>query len=120
MKIESFEKFIGRKRHSLIKMKDIGRKGFYFFEREAITCMPQYNLDEKYYIVERLKLVKTEGAITNKKNKIGDVEYRIGYYIVGKIGRGKNRWMWGQFCPMIPDDDFTKLFEKAKKENTIL
>lgn len=120
MRIESFGNFIKRKKKVLIKMKDISRNGFYFFEREAITYMPQYNLKEKYYVIERMKLVKTEGVITNKNNKIGDIEYRIGYYIVGKIGRGKNRWMWGQFCPMIPDDDFTKLFKKAEKERVIL
>lgn len=118
--MESFEKFIGKKKKNLIKMKDIGRKGFFYFEREAVTFMPQHNLKEKYFIVERLKLVKTEGRITNKKFKIDDIEYRVGYYIVGKIGRGKGRWMWGQFCPMIPDNDFEKLFKKAKKENTLM
>lgn len=118
--MESFKEFIKRKKQNKIRMKDIGRKGFYYFERKAITYMPQYNLKEKYYVIERLELVETKGIITNKKNKISDIEYRIGYYIVGKIGRAKNRWVWGQFCPMIPDNDFDRLFKKAKKERTII
>lgn len=118
--MESFEKFLKRKKHKLTKMKDISRKGYYYFEREAITYMRQYNLKEKYYILERLRIKKMEGTITNKNNKIGNVEYRIGYYIVGKIRKAKNHWVWGQFCPMIPACDFEKLIKKAKKEKTIL
>lgn len=101
-------------------MKDIGRNGFYFFEIVKATYMPQHNLVEKNYVVERMKLVKFEGDITNKKSKVGQIEYRIGYYIVGKIGRAKDKWWWGQFCPMIPQPDFKKLMKKAKDEGTII
>ncbi|KKQ28210.1 MAG: hypothetical protein US42_C0001G0061 [Candidatus Magasanikbacteria bacterium GW2011_GWC2_37_14] len=118
--MESFEEFLKRKGNKLIKMKDISRKGYYYFQREALTYMQQFNLKEKYYILERLKIVKMEGEITNKNNKIGNVEYRIGYYIIGKIRKAKDRWIWGQFCPMIPSSDFTKLIKKAKKEKTII
>ena len=52
--------------------------------------------------------------------KKGDIEYRIGYYIVGKNGRLKDRWAWGQFCPLIPIEDFEKLISKARKEGVIL
>lgn len=101
-------------------MKDVGRNGFYVFEREAATYMQQHNLEEKYYVIERLRLSAIEGEAVYKKEKIGDIEYRIGYFIVGRIGRGRNRWMWGQFCPMIPKGDFEKLINKAKREKTIL
>jgi len=117
--MESFKDFIKRKKDKFIKMKDVGRQGFYCFRREAITYMPQHNTKEKYHIIERLKLVKIEGKITNKNSRIGQIEYRIGYYIVGRIGRAKNKWTWGQFCPMIPVEDFKKLLNKANKENTI-
>jgi hypothetical protein len=105
----------------LIGMKDIGRKGRFYFVKEAITLMMQSNLNKKIFVIERLRKEKTEGIITHKSsNKIGDVEYRIGYYIVGKIGRANNKWIWGQFCPLIPKRDFDKLINKAKKEGTIL
>ncbi len=118
--METFENFLKRKQNRETKMKDIGRQGFYVFKREAVTYMVQHNTDEKYYIIERLKLTKLDGKITNKNSKIGQIEYRIGYYIVGRIGRAKNKWTWGQYCPMIPKEDFKKLLNKAHKEKTIL
>ncbi|MBI4812549.1 hypothetical protein HY798_03905 [Candidatus Falkowbacteria bacterium] len=118
--MELFENFIKRKKDKLIEMKDIGRRGYYFFRKDAVTFLPQHNTNEKYYIVERLRLVELKGKITNKNSRIGQVEYRMGYYIVGRIGRAKNKWTWGQFCPMIPTEDFNKLINKANRENTIL
>lgn len=77
--------------------------------------MPQHNYKRKVFIIERLKRLRSVG-----KRRKGDVEYRVGYYIVGKFGRAKDKWVWGQFCPMIPQNDFKKLVDKAKKEKTIL
>jgi hypothetical protein len=54
-----------------------------------------------------------------KSWKVGDIEYRIGYFIVGQIGRAKDKWIWGQFSPIIPQKDFKKLIDKAKKEGII-
>jgi len=109
---ESAKEFIKRKNKEfegkkLIGMKDITRKKRNYFVREAWTFMLEHK--EKVFIIERLK--------NRENNKIC---YRIGYYIVGKIRRAKNKWVWGQFCPMIPQKDFKKLFEKAKKEKTII
>ena len=109
-----------QKRESkLIKMKDIGRKGHHYFLREAWTFMVQHNLKEKVFVIERLKLIKTEHKITHSHIHIGHIEYRIGYYIIGKNGTKKNKWTWGQYCPLIPQQDFSKLFSKAKNEGTI-
>lgn len=118
--MESFEDFLKRKKDKLIRMKDIGRRGYYLFQRKAITSMPQHDTKEKFYVVERLKLMELVGEITNKRSTVGQIEYRIGYYIVGRIGRAKGRWTWGQFCPMISVKDFNKLLEKAYAEGTIL
>lgn len=123
---ESVNTFIKRKNiefknKKLIAMKDIGRKGKFYFKREAWTFMPQYNLEEKVFIIERLRKVKIEGKITHANTfKNGEIEYRIGYYIIGKIGQADGRWIWGQFCPLIPKKDFAKFFKKAIKEKTIL
>lgn len=124
--METYKEFIKRKNtqfksnKSLIPMKDIGRKGRFYFIREAWTFMPQCNLNKKIFIIERLKKEKIVGNIAHKNsNRIGDVEYRVGYYIVGKNGRARDKWVWGQFCPLIPVEDFNKLISKAKKEGTI-
>lgn len=126
-KTETAKEFIARKNKSFkeqkdkpVGMKDIGRKGRFYFIREAWTFMPQHNLKEKVFIIERLRSEKTEGALTHKNWQKGKIEYRIGYYIVGKIGRGRGRWLWGQFCPIVPLKDFDKLIAKAKKEGTVL
>lgn len=64
--------------------------------------------------------MKIHGETAHKDLKVGDIEYRFGYYIVGQIGRAKDRWVWGQFCPMIPAEDLKKLMEKARREGTVI
>ncbi len=124
---ESVESFIKRKEEKfrddgqLIEMKDIGRKGRFCFRREAWTFLPQSNLDEKVFIFERLRKVKRVGKLAYGETwKKGEREYRIGYFIVGKNGRAKGKWVWGQFCPLIPRGDLSKLLEKARAEKVLL
>ncbi|PKD43466.1 hypothetical protein [Rhodohalobacter barkolensis] len=121
---ESFADFINRTRKGkkrVVKTKDISRKANVYFEIESMTTMQQENNPEKYFIIERLRRTKIEGKLANPKdaNKIV-VEYRIGYYIVGKNGRMDGKWTWGQYTPMIPINDFWGLINKAKEEGTIL
>ena len=113
-----FQKDLENKK--LIGMKDISREGKHGFLREAWTFMVQHNLEEKVFVIERLRRAEIQGTTAHKKIEIGDVEYRIGYYIVGHIRNAKGRWVWGQFCPLIPQKDFDKLMEKARKEKTII
>ncbi|MFA6485753.1 MAG: hypothetical protein WCT40_00070 [Candidatus Magasanikbacteria bacterium] len=136
MKIESAKEFINRrskhfqdvldkykktKKDNLLKwLPDINRKGRYGFIREAWTLMPQFNTKEKIFIIERFRRVKIKRPITHKKLKIGEIEYRFGYYMVGKNGNKINKWTWGESCPIIPREDLEKLLKKAKKEKTIL
>jgi len=123
--MEGNKKFIERKnvqfsKGELIPLKDIGRQGKYFYKREAWTFLPQHNLSKKVFVFERMRLIKKEGKISHAKVKVGSVEYRFGYYIVGKIGRANNKWIWGQFCPIIPHQDLIKLLKKAKSEGVLL
>lgn len=121
--METCEEFIKRKEseNSILKpFKDIGRKGSHRYFREAATYMVQHNLKEKVFVIERLRREEIIGEISHKDLKKGDIEYRIGYYIVGKIRKANGRWVWGQFCPLIPMHDFNKLMEKARKEGTLL
>lgn len=99
--------------------KDIGRDGKKYWIIEARTLMVQTNHSEKVFVFERMRYDRSEGIIT-KKVKKGSIQYRIGYYIVGKIGRMKDKWTWGQFCPTIPIEDFDKLISLAKQEKTLL
>lgn len=123
--METYQEFIERKNKEFFKdtlkpFKDIGRKGSHRFKREAWTFMVQHNLKNKVFVIERLRREEFIGQNSHSDLKIGDVEYRIGYWIVGKIGRANSKWVWGQFCPLIPIEDFNPLIEKARKEGTIL
>lgn len=98
-----------------VSMKDIGREGKLNFVREKWAFVPASNLPErKVFVVEKLRKVKPTGKLAYKKSwRDGDIEYRIGYFIVGRIGRAKNKWIWGQFCPIIPAGDFWRINEKV-------
>ncbi len=116
--METCHEFIQRKNQEYkaekpIPMKDIGRKGKHIFIREAWTFMPQTGLEEKVFVFERLKRAKIDGETVHGGLLIGDIEYRIGYYMLGKNGRVNGKWTWGQFCPLIPKDDFRRLVAQA-------
>jgi hypothetical protein len=102
-----------------IKMKDIGRKAYHFFECEAFTYLRRDGAD-KCFFFERLRRIEVRGTKANPHTKVGDIEYRISYYIVGKNGNKKDRWTFGQFCPTISVEDFPILIEKAKSEGIIV
>lgn len=100
-------------------LPDINRRGKYGLLREGWTFMRQYNIIEKIFIIERFRRMKIKKP-THKKLKVGEIEYRFGYYMVGKFGSRKNKWTWGESCPIIPEKDLGKLIKKAIAEKTIL
>ncbi len=117
----TLEKYQETKKDKYLRwFPDINRKGKYGNLKEAWTFMVQHNLSEKIFIVERFKRERIIRPVSHKKLKVGDIEYRIGYYMVGKNGIKKNKWTWGESCSIIPREDFNRLFKKAKKEGTIL
>ncbi len=125
--METAEQFIERKnkefeKKNQIKVKDIGRKGKHVFIREAWIFMKQNNHPNKVFILERLKkhLLEGESAYSDMGTKTGEIEYRFGYYILGQIGKMKDRWTWGQFCPLIPKEDLDRLLRLARDKGVIL
>ena len=57
---ETVKNFIKRKneefsKNKSIQIKDIGRNGKHFLVREAWTFMPQGNLKDKVFIIERFR-----------------------------------------------------------------
>lgn len=125
--METAQEFIKRKNEQFLKdaektipMKDIGRQGKHNFIREAWTFMQQSNMEEKVFILERLRKVVPTGELAYSNVGLGEIEYRIGYFIIGRIGRARGKWIWGQFCPLIPQEDLMVLIEKAKQEKVII
>ena len=118
--IEKKKKQFEKEKNRSFKVKDISRKGYHTWKKESITIMPQSNYPQKVFVFERIKFIKTEGKITSNHREKDYYEYRIGYFIVGKIGKRDGHWTWGQYCPFIPVNDFHKLIKLAEKEGTIL
>ena len=49
----------------------------------------------------------------------GQKELRLAYYIIGKRKRVKGKWVWGQFCTILPKATFRKVIKKAMKKGWV-
>ena len=118
------EDFIVKKKSEVenskpIIMKDIGRKGKWEFKLAARTLLKSEKLDEKVFVFDRLEFITAIDEIAYGK-KTDKIQYRICYYIVGRNGRMKGKWTWGQYSPMISAHDLEDLLRKAREEKTLL
>lgn len=52
-------------------------------------------------------------------DKDGREEFRLGYYMIGKRGNKLGKWTWGQYCPMVPKEDFEAIIKEAIKRGWI-
>jgi hypothetical protein len=43
-------------------------------------------------------------------------EFRLGYYMIGVKGKPKGRWVWGQYCLLIPQADLLSIINRAKRK----
>lgn len=128
MTAESGEEFIARQdarweaaRDRPLRFKDIGREGWHTWYREAWTFRVQSNHPLKVLVIERLRRDVFIGKQHHPYGaQLGDIEYRMGYYIVGAIGRTAGRWRWGQYAQLIPHFDFIQLLADARADGTIL
>ena len=102
-------------------MKDVGKHGTHHWVREAWTMMPQGDGYPCVYSIERLRYTSLDGVQAHSGGAIpGSVEYRFGYFTVGRNGRAKDKWVWAQFSPIIPGPDLSRLLSLALEEGTIL
>ncbi len=62
----------------------------------------------KYLILQKLLFVDD-----------GREEFRLGYYIIGREGQTRGKWMWPRFTPMMRPDDFAALMDKARAKGWI-
>ena len=88
------------------QMTDISGKKLKFKVIDNVT-LRQTNYPKKIFILQKLLFEN------------GKKEIRIGYYIIGKKPRMKNKWVWGQFCPLFPKKDLVTLIRKAKVRKLI-
>ncbi len=62
------------------------------------------------------KLIYLQKIMYDDNNEI---ELRIGYYVIGRKGKTKGKWVWGQFAPFIPATDFRALVDEATRRGWI-
>ena len=122
-----FLKLMAKKKEKVVSkrktaIRDIGVVAKHNFICDAFTFLQQSNSPEKYFVFERLIRESILGNQSAKNLKVGDIEYRISYYIVSRKPKSKifGKWVFGQYCPMIPAEDFENLIAKARKEKVTL
>jgi hypothetical protein len=47
------------------------------------------------------------------------VEFRLGYYIIGKRPRMAGKWTWGQYATFLPQSDFQAVVDEARRKKWI-
>lgn len=93
------------------RLTDINGKRVRFDIVEHVL-LRQSTFPQKMFVLEKIRF--QESSQKNRKEEI-----RIGYYIVGKKGRMKGRWTWGQFCPFFPRRDLKQIIARARKKKII-
>ncbi|MFQ5713352.1 MAG: hypothetical protein ACE5GU_04915 [Candidatus Scalinduaceae bacterium] len=98
-KIPEWPNNIGKRR----KITTIwGTKRHLMIEDEIIR--KQSNAPHKLIVFQKIKL--------EEENRI---EYRLGYYMIGVKKGAKGRWIWGQFCLLIPEKDLKAIMKEANR-----
>ncbi len=65
----------------------------------------QHNAPHKLISFQRIRLEEEDR-----------IEYRLGYYMIGVKPGAKGRWVWGQFCLLIPEKDLKAVLRKAERK----
>jgi hypothetical protein len=125
---ETADDFIARKgaewaseraRGSILRMKDVNREAVHVYRRDAWTFLVQGTYAEAVNVLERLTHLETIGAPAVPMH-LPAVEYRLGYFIVGRIGRAAGKWTWGQYSPIMSAGDLERIMKKARADGTLL
>lgn len=84
-------------------MADIWGKHVYFHIEDEISIL-QSTAENKVIVFQKIRF-----------DADGREEFRFGYYMIGVKKGAKGRWVWGQFCLLIPKHDLLRLLSEAKK-----
>lgn len=58
-------------------------------------------------------------ALHKLKFDDGREVFRIGYYMIAERPRGRGKWAWGRFAPMMTREEMAEIFDRAKKKGWI-
>ena len=65
---------------------------------------PQSNSDRKVIVFQKVTFLEEN-----------ETEFRLGYYMIGMKPRARGRWVRGQFCLLIPEEDLLFLMKEAQR-----
>lgn len=82
------------------------------FDVGKYVLISQYTNPKKIFILQEIFFDKE-----HSKDYHGEV--RLGYHIIGKKPKVKDKWVWGQFAAFIPKQDLMKLIDKAKQRGIL-
>jgi len=89
---------------------NIGKRGKFISPEKHVSYIKiideirrqQSNYSPKVIYLQRVQL---------EDNRI---ELRLCYYVIGKVGRAKGKWVFGQFATLLPKEDFQVIIDEAK------
>ena len=79
-----------------------GRIRHFLIEDEIIH--PQSNSDRKIIVLQKMRFIEEDR-----------IEFRFGYYMIGLKSKARGRWVWGQFCLLIPQEDLLVILDEARR-----
>jgi hypothetical protein len=73
------------------------------FRIEDEIIRPQSNNDRKIIDLQKVRFIEEDR-----------IEFRFAYYMIGRKGKTTGKWVWGQFCLFIPQEDLVWLLQEAR------
>ncbi len=89
------------------RRKDIHGMPMQYSVLDEIIHIPSSNKDKAIYL-QKLQFEPD-----------GQIEFRLCYYMIGQKGRGKGKWLWGQYATMIKREDLEAILAAARDKGWI-
>jgi len=75
------------------------------FKIEDEIIQPQIGSDRKIIVLQKMRYLEQN-----------EIEFRFVYYMIGLKAGARGRWVWGQLCLLIPQQDLLLLLKEAKRK----
>ena len=105
-----------RKDLPILKIKKKGSMKNIFGVKIEFEIIKMVQIPQTKFPDEPKKIKGKVYALQRLRFENGDIYFRFGYYIIAEKPKMKGKWIWGQYCPIGPVEDFKRIVEEAKKE----
>ena len=92
--------------------------------KKGQTKDPADGTISKYTIVDEIVIPQSDAPhkliyLQKIEFESKKIELRLCYYIIGKLPKMKGKWVFGQYATFLPEEDFKKIINKARKKGWI-